>query len=203
MAVLVAVLAGVSAYGVPRIVREASAGAAGASPCPPAVARTVRPDRSDLESFLAPLADGRFQTDGEQVPSSVWVDRLPSANAEPARGFQIVWWAHAGDHMSGSVFAFSDQNGARAFLEAAGSTSCRGPAVAFAVSRPGGGRVVVSANQYLMIEAEVLFVRGRSVFRITDVPRGKRGRKPSDLDVRRFAQTAERVACRLPAAGCG
>lgn len=201
LGVLLVVLAGVAAYGVPRIVHEASGRTAALPACPPSVARSVHVDRSDIRG-LWPLAKGGGNVSADRDDTGdAWTDQR-TAPRRRADGYMLVWW-RGREVLSASVFAFRSGREAAAYVAAAGSTRCRGPARAFGISRPSGGRVVVWTNPVLNLQADVFFARGKHVYRITDVPAGAWDKLPRAVDVRRYAFMAERVACELPRAGCG
>jgi hypothetical protein len=202
LAVLLVVLAGVAAYGVPRIVRQA-AGRPGLAQCPPAMARTVPVSEPDMAAIWA-LAGGFRVTRlgyGFQDLDSAWTDAGPARRLGRADGYQLVW-STRDEVLSASVFAFRRAADATAVVSAVASTRCRGRARVFAVSSPRAGRVLVWTNPVLNLEADVFLARGNHVFRITDVPPHTWDRVPATVDVRRFAQTALRVACGLPEARC-
>jgi hypothetical protein len=201
LAVLVAVLAGVSAYGVPRIVAEGFGRAAAVPVCPPLVPPTVRVDRPDMQG-LWPLAKGGGDVSRDRDDTGdAWTDQR-TVPLRRAAGYMLVWWRRH-EVLSASVFAFRSAADAAAYVAAAGSTRCRGPARAFGISRPAGGRVVVWTNPVLNLQADVFFARGDRVYRITEVPADAWNKVPRAVDVGRYALMTERVACELPEAGCG
>ncbi|MGA8719918.1 MAG: hypothetical protein WB557_18065 [Solirubrobacteraceae bacterium] len=88
LAFLLVVLAAVSAYGVPRIIANASAGASAAQ-CPvdaPSVARATIPDlerTADADGLYALLGRGTLDTWGLQEPTAAWADNPPRNVALP------------------------------------------------------------------------------------------------------------------------
>jgi hypothetical protein len=113
-----------------------------------------------------------------------------------------VWWT-SDDLLTASVVAFHSPVNAAAFVDAAGSARCRGPARAFGISHPLRGRMVLWTDPALYLEGDLYFAYGREVFRFTDVPiHGAWDKVPRKGGARPYVQTTELLACGLAEARC-
>src|SRR5207302_10368535 len=115
--VLLAVLAGVAAYGVPRIARELT-GTGPAATCVLAPAPSLvkwslaQVDEAVRASGLKSLiGDGTTDLEGLQDPSCAWADGYPTGehspdpNITPAdAGYEVRWWSEGNrDHQAADI----------------------------------------------------------------------------------------------------
>jgi hypothetical protein len=211
---LLTLLGAVGAYGVPRIIADASAGT-GAPICPPRPPLTARSGLAELEAFadrdgLYSLLGAGTTPDayGLQEPAAAWLDNAPVRPTVASRrgavdaGFELRWWSRYGDHLGASVFVFRDDAAAGEYLREAASTTCRSDAVARPVSWPPGARALIWGNPLGYLQTDILFARGRAVYRVADVAPDSKGRRPSRVDIGQLLAAPERLACELTYALC-
>lgn len=218
LAFLLAVLAGVAAYGVPRIIANASAGTSppgtSARPCSPVVPSLAKATIPEIErtadyyaGLYALLGRGRLDVWGLQEPSAAWADNPPGSVSLPHlvlvdAGFEMRWWSPAGDHLGASLFAFPDSRSAEEYVSEASSSRCRMAAVSGAVSQPSGARALVWENPEGYLQADVYFARGSVVYRLAAVGSGPQGERPTRADAPQLLRVADGLACALTHAGC-
>lgn len=210
--VLFVVLAGVAAYGVPKIVSDVSAAPASASSCatPPPTTRETLAQLARLTARLRPLLAGRaVEVQGLQEPAGMWTDQPPtgpprlSGSTTVDAGYEIRWWADDQDHLALDVFHFNSARAASRFVSEAASTRCRRDATAPAVTQPSGGRGLLWTNPDDAREADVLYSRGASAFRLVNVPPLTYLDGAYRLDDQELIGAAEAMACQVASAGCG
>jgi hypothetical protein len=196
-------------------------GAEAAFACPVLQAPEVRsiPTRG-LAELGAPLARimptrvGRVYERGAIATGNLWSDNEPreppiGPSLAPA-GYEIRWWAldrdGNEDDVAADVLEFATAREAQSALALAATPRCRPHGVARAVSYPAGAREVFWVNPDHALEWDVMFVRGRRLYRVTDVPPEYllTTTEPWQrrLERSRDAGTAKALACALPAAGC-
>lgn len=212
LAFLLVVLAGVSAYGVPRIIANASAGTSPPG-CPFAVSPLVKESIPDVEGaayydrLFALLGRGRLDAWGLQEPDAAWADtpprdvRLPHLLRVDA-GIEMRWWSDAGNHLGASLFVFPNDRSAAEYVSDAASALCRFDAIAAAVSRPSGARAVIWENPEGWLQTDVYFARGVNVYRLAAVAQGPRGERPQTADFGQLVRVPENLACALANADC-
>lgn len=208
--VLLALLAGVAAYGVPRIVHRFN-GASDIVPCV-AVHIGTQPLWSlaklnavvSASGLPALVGDGTVDDRGLQVPDAAWTDRypMPKSSPDPAitpsgGGYEIRWWSLDNDHQGADLFAFSTASDAARYVRTAATTNCRRNATVCSVRQPAGGRAVIFTNAVAALQADVLFARGTRVYVTSEVPPiGTR------LPPRQLIAIPAGMACELRDAGC-
>jgi hypothetical protein len=193
-----------------------ASGAAFAPGCPgrgaPEVKSVPVRELSALHSAVSrimPPRVGRVYEMGAITTSSVWTDDRPvpfsstqplGESAAPA-GYEVRWWAldrdGALDDVVASVLEFATEKQADDVLARAARTRCRRDGVVVAAPFPARSSDLAWVNPDNAPESDVLFVRGRRLYRIADSP-------PSYLPAeRRGARMSVNVlACALPDAAC-
>jgi hypothetical protein len=204
---LLCVLAAVSAYGVPRIIRNIE-GAPPRMPCPPVLPawRMKPPDAGAIWYGVdggSIVGNGRLRWNGRTQPAAAWTDFSDPRDPASTGGYSYIWWSRGSDLLTASVFGFARPRDAGAYVRVAGSAVCRGIADSFTIARPRAARAVVWTNLWGNLQADVLFARGNYAFDVREVRPGDTGRVRRVLTAARLLGTAERVACRLRAAACG
>ena len=211
LAFLLVVLAAVSAYGVPKIIANASVGTSPRCPMEvPSLARATIPDlerTADSDGLYGLLGRGTLDVWGLQEPTAAWADNPPTNVDLPHllridAGFEMRWWSLAGDHLAASLFVFPDRRSAAEYVSEAASAQCHLAAVAARVAAPLGGRAVVWENPDGYLQADVLFARANVVYRLLAVARGaQQGERPTHADVGQLLRLPDGLACALKDAG--
>jgi hypothetical protein len=198
-----------------------ASGAAFPRGCPgrdaPEVASIPVRDLAALRDEAAPIMPsrvGRVYETGTVTTSNLWSDNQPQplssspATSVPA-GYEIRWWAldRGGneDDVVADVFEFATNRQAQDVLARAASTRCRRYGAAHAALRPSGARNLSWVNPENAEQWDVLFVRGRHLYRIGDVPASyppPRGPKQQRLKQLAAEATGDVLACALPNAAC-
>jgi hypothetical protein len=167
-------------------------------------------------SRIMPPRVGRVYETGTITTSNLWSDDSPlraSSSSSPARsvpaGYEMRWWALDRDGNEDDVVAdvleFATERQAEDALTRAASTRCRRDGTAHAGHFPSGAGNLFWVNPDNAQEWDVLFVRGRRLYRIGDVPPGyppAAGPAQSRLERLRADSTVEVLACALPDAAC-
>jgi hypothetical protein len=181
----------------------------------PAVTNVRASQPSKLRAELAPIMPahvGSIYEAGSIATSNLWTDdEPPSAPAHAgttAAAYELRWWALDRDggesDVGADVLEFSSTSQARHTLALASDTRCRRDAATRAAPFPTGGRELVWLNPDRAWERDVMFVRGRRLYRIADVPPNLLGseRMPGRPERLQAGTTADALACALPQAGC-
>jgi hypothetical protein len=198
-----------------------ASGAAFASGCSvrdaPEVARVPMGDLAALYDPVArimPPRVGRVYEQGTVTTSNLWSDNQPqSLLSSPARsvpaGYEIRWWAldRVGneDDVAADVFEFATHRQAHDVLVRAANTRCRRHGQVHPSRLPFGAENLSWVNPDNAEQWDLLFVRGRRLYRVGDVPAryppatGSKQRRLKQLAVER---TVAVLACGLPDAGC-
>jgi hypothetical protein len=196
-------------------------GAEAAFACPGLQAPEVRsiPTRGLAElgaplTRIMPTRVGRVYERGLIATGNLWSDdepREPPAGRSLApAGYEVRWWAldRDGDEddVAADVLELATAREAERTLALAASPRCRRYGVARAVRYPAGAREVFWVNPDDALEWDVMFVRGRRLYRVGDVPPEYllTTTEPWQrrLERSRDAGTAKALACALPEAGC-
>ncbi len=189
--------------------------------CPGGEAPQVRSvatgDLSALREKLAriiPARVGRLYEAGPVATSNLWTDeeppRSPVSGATAPAAYELRWWALDRDGSRDDVVAdaleFATSEEADHALALAASPRCRRDAAARAIQSPSGARELSWTNPDNAREVDVLFVRGRRLYRTIDAPPGylldQTGPRQGALERARAGMTVELLACALPDAGC-
>lgn len=195
---------------------EAGAFAAG---CPghgaPHVAALPVRELGELEERLAPLIPQRIARpyqDGAVSERNLWNDDVPTSLGAYARyrelapaGFELRWWLPrrgGEDDIGADVLALGDETQARELAERASDPRCRRHGGASVASLPPGARTLFWVNGDNAAEWDVIFTRGRFLYRVVDVPPRWLVHGPR-ADLALPKARAELLACRLPQAECG
>jgi hypothetical protein len=171
--------------------------------------------RSAVSRIMPPRV-GRIYEAGTITTSNLWSDDSPlrvSSSSSLARsvpaGYEMRWWAldREGDEddIVADVLEFATERQADDARARAASTRCRRDGAAHAEHFPSGASDVFWVNPDNAQEWDALFVRGRRLFRIGDVPPGyppATGPAQSRLKRLRADTTVEVLACALPEAAC-
>jgi hypothetical protein len=168
-------------------------------------------------SSIMPQRVGRVYQTGTVTTSNLWSDDppLPSlSSSSPGRsvpaGYEMRWWAldSAGDEddVVADVFEFATERQAEDALGRAASTRCRRDGAAHAAHFPSGASSLSWVNPDNVQQWDVLLVRGRRLYRVSDVPPEylltTTPPAQRSLERRRAPSTVEMLACALPEAAC-
>ncbi len=170
----------------------------------------------DAVSRIMPPRVGRVYQAGTITTSNLWTDdspqQLPSSSSQagsmPA-GYEVRWWAldrqgHEDDVVA-DVLEFGTERQAQNALLRAASPRCRSDGAAHAARFPSGAGNLYWVNPDSAQQWDVLFVRGRRLYRVDDVPPGyppATGPAQRTLEQHRADSTVDVLACALPEAGC-
>jgi hypothetical protein len=165
-------------------------------------------------SLIMPPRVGRVYEAGTITTSNLWSDDQPSSSSSsptgsvPA-GYEVRWWAldRQGneDDVVADVLEFTTERQAEDALARAASPHCRPGGAAHAVRLPSGASNLSWINPDNAQQWDVLFVRGRRLYRVGDVPSSyppATGPAQRTLEQHRANSTVEVLACALPGAGC-
>jgi hypothetical protein len=164
-------------------------------------------------SRIMPERVGRVYERGPISTANLWTDNEPPGSpphgtSAPA-AFEVRWWAlnRDGDEddVVADVLEFATEREAEDTLALAGSARCRRNGAARAARLPAGGREIVWRNPDNAWQRDVMFVRGRRLYRVSDVPPGllaATGPRRSSREWRMAGTTAQALACALPDALC-
>ncbi len=165
---------------------------------------------------IMPPRVGRVYEAGTITTSNLWSDDHPQRSSSsgfqtgsvPA-GYEVRWWAldRQGneDDVVADVFEFVSERQAEDALARAASPHCRLDGAAHAARLPSGAGSLYWVNPDNARQWDVLFVRGRRLYRVDDVPPGyppATGPAQRTLEQHRANSTVEVLACALPGAGC-
>jgi hypothetical protein len=163
---------------------------------------------------IMPPRVGRVYEAGTITTSNLWSDDQPSsssgspASSVPA-GYEVRWWAldRQGneDDVVADVLEFATERQAEDTLARAASTRCRRDGAAYAAHFPSGASNLYWVNPDNAQQWDALFVRGRRLYRVDDVPPGyppATGPAQFRLERLRALMTVNVLACALPDAGC-
>jgi hypothetical protein len=200
-----------------------ASGAAFAPGCPgrgaPEVKSVPGADLAALRNTVTrimPPRVGRVYEAGTITTSNLWSDATPQRSSSsgsqvgsvPA-GYEVRWWAldREGneDDIVADVLEFSTERQAQEALSRAASTHCRRDGAVYAAHFPSGASNLYWVNPDNAEQWDVLFVRGRRLYRVVDVPSNyppATGPAQRTLEQHRTNSTVEVLACVLPGAGC-
>ena len=165
---------------------------------------------------IMPPRVGRVYGAGTITTSNLWSDDSPQrssssgsqAGSVPA-GYEVRWWAldREGneDDVVADVLEFSTERQAEDALARAASPHCRLDGAAHAAHFPSGAGNLYWVNPDKAQQWDVLFVRGRHLYRVGDVPSNyppATGPAQRALEQHRTNSTVEVLACALPGARC-
>jgi hypothetical protein len=170
----------------------------------------------DAVSRIMPPRIGRIYEAGTVTTSNLWTDgspqQLPSSGSQagpvPA-GYEVRWWAldRQGneDDVVADMLEFASERQAEDALARAASPRCRSDGAAHAARFPSGAGNLYWVNPDNVQQWDVLFARGRRLYRVGDVPSNyppATGPAQRTLERDRADSTVEVLACALPGAGC-
>ncbi len=192
-----------------------------AAGCPgrqaPQVARIATRDLAALRDELSrimPAPVGRVYEAGPITTSNLWSDDEPRFSPSPGSSapaaYEIRWWAldRQGneDDVAADVLEFATSREAQDALALAADPHCRRDGAAHAVRFPAGARELSWINPDHAQQLDVMFARGRRLYRVGDVPPGylldTTGPRQGELERVRAGRTADALACALPDTGC-
>ena len=171
--------------------------------------------RAELSSVMA-RAGGRVYAAGAVPPDVMWNDEPPErgsfglgkdglgrASYEIRRWAPDPRWGNAAqDDIVGDVFEFTSGGRAKRFFAQAAGTRCHRSALARPAPQPDGARNMAWINPDAASEVDVLFVRGRAVYRLADArpigserPRWSVAQLVAVSTLNRLACTASDGAC--------
>jgi len=208
-----ACLAGLIAYLV--ITDVAGNGPARNGACPnagaPEVVRlapaTLSPLRGQVAAVL-PQRFGRLYEEGTVTARSAFSDAEPappplSSTALRPGGYEMRWWAPNGDDIAADVFVFSSPGEAQRFLQRAVDPRCRNSGQEMSAPNPFQAHNLAWINPDGFAQADVLFARGRRVYRVSDVPVGAKPRALTLAELQRTLYTVDALSCLFSEAHCG
>jgi hypothetical protein len=182
----------------------------------PEVASVARADLPALRGQLAtivPAPLGRVYETGSITTSNLWSDndpQAPSSGSTVPAGYEIRWWTldRDGDEddVAADVLEFATPKQARRALALAASPRCRTDGAAHAARFPSGARELHWVNPDKAQQWDVLFARGRRLYRVGDVPPEylftTTGPRTAASTRERDETTPQALACVLPDARC-
>ncbi len=162
-----------------------------------------------LSRVLTPGA-GQLYEQGIVAANSVWSDNSPmpfrpvsSLSTPQPAGYEMRWWARSRDDIVADVYEFATPRQAQTFLRRATDVHCRQDGAMHAASFPPQARNLRWVNPDSFIEEDVLFTRGRRVYRVVDVRPEQRHPVRAPRTERDIAtSTVDTLACALPIALC-
>jgi hypothetical protein len=181
------------------------------------LASIATPDLAALRDELSrimPAPVGRVYEVGPIITSYLWSDEEPRFSPSPGSsapaGYEVRWWAldrrGSEDDVAADVLEFETSREAQDVLALAASPHCRRDGAAHAVRYPAGARELSWMNPDGARQLDVMFARGRRLYRVGDVPPGylldTTGPRQGALERARAGRTADALACALPDAGC-
>jgi hypothetical protein len=185
-----------------------------APPAQTVTASELRVLRAQLSPIM-PARVGRRYEAGAIATGNLWSDDEPlsppsSPGSPTVAGYEIRWWAldreGAEDDVVADVLEFATARAAEHTLESAASPHCRRDAASHTVRYPQGAHELVWVNPDGAREWDVMFVRGRRLYRVADVPPEylftTTGPRQGKRERRRDGATPSALACALPAARC-
>jgi hypothetical protein len=167
-------------------------------------------------SQIMPPRVGRVYEAGTITTSNLWSDDSPQRSSSsgsqtgsvPA-GYEVRWWAldRDGDEddVVADVLEFASERQAVDALARAASPRCRRDGAAYAAHFPSGASNLYWVNPDNAQQWDALFVRGRRLYRVDDVPPDyppATGSAQRKLERLRALMTVNVLACALPDAGC-
>ncbi len=170
----------------------------------------------DAVTRIMPPRVGRVYEAGTITTSNLWSDDSPlrssssgsQAGSVPA-GYEVRWWAldrdGSEDDVVADVLEFATERQAQGALSRAAGTRCRRDGVAYAAHFPSGASNLYWVNPDNAQQWDVLFVRGRRLYRVDDVPPDyppATGAAQLRLERLRALMTVNVLACALPDAAC-
>jgi hypothetical protein len=177
-------------------------------------ARDLQGLRNDLAPVM-PARVGRVYQAGPIASSNLWTDNEPPRQSPPPdasvpMAYEMRWWAldRSGgeDDVVADALEFATERQARDALRRATSPRCRRDATVRAAPFPAGASNLFWVNPDNAAEWDVMFVRGRRLYRVGDVPPGyllnTTTPEQGGLVRLRAGTTADLLACALPAAAC-
>jgi hypothetical protein len=183
----------------------------------PEVARISAPELPGLRheiSGIMPPRVGREYEAGAITSTNLWSDDEPAhsiwagvaSGAVPA-GYEVRWWAldreGSEDDIVVDALQFATQAEAKDALTLALVPGCRRRGAVQAASFPAGASNLFWVNPDHVAEWDAIFVRGRRLYRVSDVPPeypsgpGPNRRRPVAAKL-----TVDVLACALPGADC-
>lgn len=168
-------------------------------------------------SRIVPSWLWREYEEGIVTTGSLWLDNRPLPASESlsraglvSAGYELRWWVPGRtggkNDIAVDVLEFATSAKAEDVLARAASPRCRASGEARAASTPPGGSNLFWVNPDRVEEWDALFVRGRRLYRIVDVPPGHvlaaTERATRDLDGSSALVTVDSLACALQGAGC-
>ena len=177
------------------------------------VARRALPALREQLSAIVPKPLGRSYEAGSITTSHLWTDdrpQPPSSSSTVPAAYEIRWWAldrdGSEDDIGADVLEFATSAQARTALALAVSPRCRTHATAGSARFPAGASELHWVNPDRAQEWDVLFSRGRRLYRVGDVPPEylftATGPRHDALERTRDEKTPQAVSCALPEAGC-
>lgn len=164
-----------------------------------------------------PRPGSQVYESGMSVAEDAWSDdrptaleRLESVKGPLAAGYEVRWWARPGEGVeydaAADVWQFPSVALAQAFAARAASARCRSEGASGAALVQPGARVLFWVNPDHAAQWDVIFARGRRVYRAVVVPASYAVRTGSlahrELERRRARVAVQALACALPEAGC-
>jgi hypothetical protein len=165
---------------------------------------------------IMPPRVGRVYEAGTITTSNLWSDDSPlptSSSGSPASsvpaGYEVRWWAldRQGneDDVVADVLEFASERQTEDALARAEGPRCRSDGAAHAARLPSGAGNLYWVNPDNAQQWDVLFARGRRLYRVVDVPSSyPPATDPAQraLEQHRADSTVELLACALPGAAC-
>jgi hypothetical protein len=164
---------------------------------------------------IIPARVGRVYETGTITTSNLWSDNQPLASSSSSlarsvpAAYEIRVWALNRDGNEDDVVAdvleFATEGQAKNALARAASARCRRGGEAHAARLVSGASNLFWVNPDAAEQSDVLFVRGRRLYRVGDVPAGyPPATEPAQRRLKRLRTdtTVDVLACALPDAAC-
>jgi hypothetical protein len=164
---------------------------------------------------IMPARVGRIYERGSVTTGDLWSDDAPqrlTSDGDPPTpaGYEVRWWAldreGAEDDIAADALEFASASQAEQTLRLATDPRCRRDGSSHTLRYPRGARELTWTNPDRAREWDVLFARGRRLYRVVDVPpeylfttSGPRQDRREQL---RAGATSGALACALTDAGC-
>jgi hypothetical protein len=186
---------------------------------PPKLARITAGQLLDLRAIMESVmrhTGGRGYVWGTVPPTVAWTDNAPEsdslnglAGGRWPGSFEIrqwapdpQWGASYRDDVGGDVFLFAESAQATRFFSEATSIRCHRSGSERLAELPSQARYLTWVNPDGATQEDVFVLRGRLVYRISDVRPQNDRQPPSSAEQEVGVATVEALACTLPGAKC-
>jgi hypothetical protein len=189
-------------------------GSSSASACPqsrvPSVVKLEPAQLSPLRARVAavvPARLARLYEEGSVEGASFFDDAEPtgptvSPGARREGGYEMRWRASSGAAIVADVLVFADVSAAQRFAALAASPGCRRQASGGSTARPAGARNLTWVNPDGVTQGDVVFARGRRVYRVGEVPPGASSHPLGEVQLHDIFVVVDTLSCLISEARC-